>query len=411
MRKAAVALGVVVLFAGVSLALSGRSYGQNSTDQTNQAGSADVAALVKNLSHEDYLLRQKSSEQLLEIGSASIGPLKEAAKSFDEELRYRVNDLLKELVANEVKQRVERFLESPEDSAENFGFEDWPAFSQVVGDTENARKLLVAIFTGEDGVVGRTGSIVDVSNTREAMADEPVFGSRYIAATVEAYCAEMFRRLRLNPPKISPLAATDRDRSLVQHFTGSAFERSFLTRLPVPIVEKSEFREEFSAVLTAWLNHELKGSPLTLTKIQIISAYRLVDFEAVLLGAIGQADYLHKIEALEAIVQIHQPAGDDDGSSAAETSGADAAINALKPLIRSSETVLMLPQAATKGAVAVTVGDLAFQLILSIEEKTPKDFGLLPANGRMSFSNEVIYCFPNRQEAGQGINKWASLVR
>ena len=394
-----------MLFAGIPLEPSGKSYGQTSADQT---GLADIAALVKNLSHEDYLLRQKSSEQLLEIGSAAIGPLKKAASSFDEELRYRANEVLKELVAKDVKQRVERFLESPADSADNFGFEDWPAFSQVVGNTSNGRKLLVAIFTGDDGVVEMTGSIAGNSNKREKVADEPVFGSDWTAGTVEAYCAEMFRRLRLNPPSVSPLAATDRDHALVQQFTGSAFERSFLTRLPVPTVEKSDFREEFLAILQAWLDHELKETPLTLKKIQIISAYRLVDFEAVLLGAIQQADYLHKIEALEALVQIHRPVGEDGGSIAIRASGADAAVDALRPLVRSNETVLLLPQAKTKGAVAVTVGDLAFQLILSIEEKTPKDFGLLPANGRMSFSNEVIYCFPNRQEAEQGIEKWAS---
>ena len=365
---------------------------------------------MKNLSHEDYLLRQKSSEQLLEIGSAAIGPLNEAARSFDEELRFRANELLKELVANEVRQRVDRFLELPADSTDNCGFEDWPAFSQVVGSTANGRKLLVAIFTGDDGVVDMTGSIADISSKFEAPADEPVFGSRLTAGTVEAYCAEMFRRSRLDPPRISPLAATNPDRSLVQHFTGSAFERSFLTRLPVPTVEQSGFRKEFLAILGAWLGHELERSPLTLRKVQIISAYRMVKFEAALLGAIQQADYLHKIEALEALVQIHRPMEIDDGSTEAKASGADAAIDVLRPLVRSSETVLMLPQAETKGAVAVTLGDIAFQLILSIEEKTPKDFGMLPANGRISLSNEVIYCFPNRQEAENGIKKWTSSV-
>ena len=407
MRATTIAFGIIIFCAGLLLEPLGKSYGQNSADQ---ADAVEIAALMKNLSHEDYLLRQKSSERLLEIGSAAIGPLREAARSFDEELRYRANELLKELVANEVRQRVDRFLELPADSTDNCGFEDWPAFSRVVGSTANGRKLLVAIFTGDDGVVDMTGSIADISSKLEAPTDEPVFGSRLTAGTVEAYCAEMFRRSRLEPPKISALAATDRDRSLVQHFTGSAFERSFLTRLPVPTVEQSGFRKEFLAILRAWLGHELQRGPLTLRKIQIISAYRMVEFEAALLGAIQQTDYLHKLEALEALVQIHRPMEIDDGSSEAKASGADAAVDSLRPLVQSSETVLMLPQAETKGAVAVTLGDLAFQLILSIEEKTPKDFGLLPANGRLSLSNDVIYCFPNRQEAENGIKKWASSV-
>ena len=87
-------------------------------------------------------------------------------------------------------------------------------------------------------------------------------------------------------------------------------------------------------------------------------------------------------------------------------SGVVDAINQLKPFVLSNEVLMRLPQAETIGPVEVTLGDFAFQLMLHLQEKAPKDFGMLEAGGTMLLDNKSVFCYKNREAASESIRKW-----
>jgi len=71
-----------------------------------------------------------------------------------------------------------------------------------------------------------------------------------------------------------------------------------------------------------------------------------------------------------------------------------------------NEVLVRLPQSQKSGPVEVTLGDLAFQLILNMQEKYPKDFGMPEASGRLLLDNKSVFCHKKREAAIESIQDW-----
>ncbi len=398
---------IVLLIMAQSSLLLGQS-SQPSDQPSPLRSQSAIEKMIEDLGDDDFLVRQRSSEALLEVGSEAIPQLKKAQASVDQEVKYRANDILKQLLETDLEERSNRFLALPSTSKDDCGFHHWPTFSRLAGTSSEARSLLAEIYGNPQSEKLLAGITLapNPSDNDFAEAKPKLFNDRSVTPSVAAYAAEMYRR-SMQPPT----AAGDQNSRLsgsgiLEEFAASEFESNFLSLSPIT-VQQSAHKQAFLKLLSAWLRFELQSTPMTFAKLKIISAYRLSSFADDLCEAINQPQYPHKQAAIEALGKAFSPAEEDDQSLSADGSSMHNAISQLKPFTLSNEVLTRLPQAKTTGPVDVTLGDFAFQLILNAQGKDPKDFGMSEANGRMRLDNTTsVFCFRNRDAARQSIDQW-----
>lgn len=375
-------------------------------DQQTFQSVGEIEKLIDDLGSDDFLLRQRSSEKLLEAGSSAVPLLTTAQASHDQEVRYRAADILRKLRDANLEARAKRFLAMPPTSGDDCGFQHWNTFSQLAGVSHEARSLMVAIHSSpqSEELLER----IDLHSASVRSFDESKvkpFNDLSVRTSVAVYAAEMYRRSM--QPQSAATAQTPLliGNGIIEELSASAFESNFLSLSPIT-VQKSEHREAFLTLLTAWLKIELQSNPMTVAKLKIISTHRLRAFARDIVEVLNQPQYPHKQAAIESLGKIFSPADGDDQSTLESGSGVVDAINQLKPFVASNEVLVRLPQAETTGPAEVTLGDFAFQLILNIEEKDPKDFGMSEANGRMLLENKSIFSYKNRDAARESVQKW-----
>lgn len=365
----------------------------------------DIAELIEGLGSEDFLFRQRSNEQLMQAGSAAIGPLEAAKSSPDPEVRYRVNEILKKLLEQNVEERAARFLSLPPTSTDDCGFEHWETFSSFAGKTREARSLLVAILG--DPTSAKLLQSIAPSETSAAgtSTSTKLLHDQSVTASVVVFAAQMYREL-MQPKSAAPdQEAKLTGSGVVEELSASAFESQFLS-LPPLTVQQSAHKTPFVILLRTWLKSELKTSPMTVAKLKIISAYRLRDFADYLTVLLNQPQYPHKQAAIESLSKLFLSHEEAEPNSAVKSSGVDDAISHLKPFVFADEVLVRLPQSESTGPLDVTLGDFAFQLILSIQEKAPKDFGMCEGNGKMLLGSNSVFCFEDREKAAESIKRW-----
>ena len=369
----------------------------------------EIDVMIEGLGSDDFLVRQRASEQLLEVGSLAIAPLRAAKNAADQEVRYRANDILKQLLDTDFEQRAKRFLAMDPESNNDCGFQHWQTFSQFAGTTSESRSLLLSIHKNPQAT--KKLREIDSARSSEGSIDVKIrpLHQQSVSPSVAVYAAEMYRRIMLPQANRVPQGTTLQGSGVMEELTVPAIESNFLSLSPIT-VQKSEHKRAFLALLTAWLKLELETNPMTVTKIKIISNYQLKAFAGDLAKVLNEPQYPHKQAAIEAIGKIFFPANHEDqlegSSSAGNDSGVVDAIRKIKPFVLSEEVLLRLPQAETVGPVDVTLGDLAFQLMLNLQEKDPKDFGMSEASGKMLLANNPVFCYKNRAAASESIKKW-----
>jgi hypothetical protein len=364
-----------------------------------------IEKMIEGLGSDDFLFRQRSSEQLLEAGSAAIPQLRSAQTSLDQEVRYRANDVLKKILETDLEERAKRFLAVPPRSGDVSEFQHWNSFSRLAGTSREARSLLVAIHSNPKSAevlreINLNRNASEISHDGDKTKS---FDDQSVTSSVEVYAAEMYRRsMQSRADQASRLAGS----GVVEELFASAFESNFLSLSPIT-VQQSEHKLAFLKLLTAWLKSELQTTPMTLAKLKIISNYHLKAFADDLADVLNQPQYPHKQAAIESLCKIFSSADEDDQATLEnDDSGVVDAISQLRPFVLSDEVLVRLPQAETKGPVEVTLGDFAFQLILNMQEKAPNKFGMSEASGRMYMDNKSIFCFKNREAAVESIQEW-----
>ncbi len=377
-------------------------------DQTSTAYSIDeIKSTIEALGDNDFLVRQRSSETLLGIGADAIPHLKKAQAYVDHEVRHRASDILKKLLETDLKERTNRFLLLPPASNDDCGFEHWRTFSRLAGTSREARSLLAEIYSNPQSE--KLLASIDLATVPSGNAFEAgktgSFNDQSVTTSLTAYAAEMYRRSMRPLAAGGNLSSSLSGNGVLEELTASAFESNFLSLSPIT-VQQSKHEQAFLELLNAWLRFELQSTPLTIAKLKIISAYRLRSFADYLSQVIAQPEYPHKQAALEALFRVSSPTAEDEQSLSEGDSGAHDAISHLKPFVLSNEVLVRLPQAETIGAVDVTIGDIAFQLILNLQGKAPKDFGMSEANGRMILDNTSVFCFRTPEARSQPIEQW-----
>ena len=387
-----------VLLLGLALCVCPSACAQVDKDGVSTGAIGDMIA---ELNSDDYLIRQRATEKLIEVGPSAIKQLEKMSNSFDEETRYRVGLILNKVETQDQLDRKKRFLSLESPDEDDCGFSHWIAFSKFAGNTKSSRKLFMEIDSD---------SLIDLDQLlrEDDQSNKPatVFGEQTVFPSLTAYAAEMFRRLSLeSPTNPTNVRRPESDQVLIDQLTTSRFISNF-HHLPIATVEDSPCKKAFIAMLDKWMKHELETDTLTLAHMKIINAYRLEGFVDKLIEVVDQPKYPFKSSALETVAGVYGVTGPQQINTDFGNGGALYAINRLKPYVLSNEVLMRLPQANTKGPVDVTLGDITFQLILKLQKKEPKMFGMLTTNGRMELFADPVFCYTDPNQAADSVKRW-----
>ena len=181
---------------------------------------------------------------------------------------------------------------------------------------------------------------------------------------------------------------------VIQQLSLSAFEANLPKKL-VKTVNESIYSEEIRRLIIRWIKARENGKGLTGNQIEIIFQFELPQLIEELLQELKNERSKVRLQAAEAI---------------AKTGGPDA-IKILSPFIRGSEVVVAYPEPLGGKSLNITLGDIAFQLILKLEGQALKDFGLLTTAGTMLLSESPVYGFVDRESATEAIAMWESNLK
>ncbi len=358
-----------------------------------------VQQWVAGLGADGYLSRLKSEEAILQFGSAAIEPIKQAVNSPDIEISIRAQRLLVILLEQDFQQRRKSFLEAPLDSSESFGFLQWDAFAKLVGRTDRTKQLFMDIVQNQQDKKSAHSSAGDVSYLGY-LAPEQLQYTTLPTSAVEV-ADELFKRLTKlnNAPSEnkaevltgSPMVPTAEQPVVIQQLSLSAFEAN-LPKTLVKTVNESIYSAEIRGLITGWIKARQNEKGLTGNQIETIFQFELTQLKEDLLKDLKNERSKVRLQAAEAI---------------AKAGGPDA-IKMLRPFVRGSEVVVAYPESSGGKSLKITLGDIAFQLILKLEDRSLKDFGLLPTAGTMLLSESAVYGFADRESASAAIAKWES---
>jgi hypothetical protein len=112
------------------------------------ADAGQVQRLIDQLGHEKFAEREAAARTLLAVGLPAFGPLKEAGRHADPEVRFRAAKILAELRQRDFQRRLQAFSANLE-SSEEYELPGWHEFRRLVGDTRDTRDLFVKMQTDD----------------------------------------------------------------------------------------------------------------------------------------------------------------------------------------------------------------------------------------------------------------------
>jgi hypothetical protein len=112
------------------------------------AESQQIARLIVQLGDDDFALREQAAQELVEVGLAAYGPVEQAVKSDDPEVRFRAAKVLAELLDADFERRLQVFI-SGKDEVERFPVPGWGQFKKLFSDTAEWREFFVELLRGD----------------------------------------------------------------------------------------------------------------------------------------------------------------------------------------------------------------------------------------------------------------------
>lgn len=137
---------------GNSLRAAGtdRSATISATPGTNQEVTPEV--LVKRLGDPHFVVRKRTTDQLIEMGIRAIPALEEGVQSSDREIRFRCRMALERVRELDFQRRLRAFA-AGHDANESYELPSWPLFRKEVGDGLEARRLFVEMQQSEPALL------------------------------------------------------------------------------------------------------------------------------------------------------------------------------------------------------------------------------------------------------------------
>ena len=100
--------------------------------------------LVQELGNPAYPKRERAGDQLIKLGLAALPALEEADRNPDPEIRYNAARLRVFIREVDFQRRLESFA-ARGDAGEQYDLPGWDRFRKLVGDSDHARQLFVAM--------------------------------------------------------------------------------------------------------------------------------------------------------------------------------------------------------------------------------------------------------------------------
>ena len=339
---------------------------------------------VTGLGADDYLLRMKSEEEILRIGSAAIPRVRQGTESPDIEVSIRANRLLATLLQQDFENRKKNFLAASAQSLDEFGFEYWPVFSKWVGRSDQSKRLFVDIMQNRrEKVVGK-GEVGSVSYLGYLSTEQEQYTP--LPTTAVEIADELLKRLTKSEKPI-----TNNYPLVIQQLSLSGFEAN-LPKTLVKTVTESEYSDQIRTLIVQWIRTNQSKNGLSENQIETIYRFELTGFTDELYSELKDESSKVRPQAAEAIAKI----------------GGSDAVKMLQGFVRGGQEVVAYPDPVTGKSLKITLGDIAFQLLLPLENLSVKDFGLFQTSGTMLLSDSPVYGFANRESANEAILRWES---
>ncbi len=110
--------------------------------QAIEASDEQIAGWVDSLGSRDFAIRERAASQLMAVGGAVLGRLREVAGTHgDPEVRIRAGEIVKQLTRGDLKVRIDAFL-----AGKQVDFEGWTITQGILGDSAGVRELFVQML-------------------------------------------------------------------------------------------------------------------------------------------------------------------------------------------------------------------------------------------------------------------------
>lgn len=114
--------------------------------------SSQLKHLVEQLGDQEFSLRERAAEQLLQRGMAAKPALLEGMKHPDLEIRLRSHQILARVMQSDFERRMAAFIADVDDQQEH-DLPGWQRFREEVGSDPKSRKLFVEMLKHEAGLL------------------------------------------------------------------------------------------------------------------------------------------------------------------------------------------------------------------------------------------------------------------
>lgn len=131
----------IVVFLWVAItSMAGSLRAEEPVDDKEQV--RQVAAWIEQLGHKRFVVRERATKRLTDLGVPAMGQLRLASRSANREVRFRSQTILNSIQQADFEQRVSLFAEG-RGSELPTPLPGWTAFREKFGDTPESRSLFV----------------------------------------------------------------------------------------------------------------------------------------------------------------------------------------------------------------------------------------------------------------------------
>lgn len=115
---------------------------------TGDTTSTDVPQLIRQLGSPHFIERQIATESLSSMGVDVTGPVREATRSDDPEIRFRAREILRVIRHDDRERVINAFIAGVDVEAES-DLPGWSEYQDIAGRDESSRQLYVEMLEAE----------------------------------------------------------------------------------------------------------------------------------------------------------------------------------------------------------------------------------------------------------------------
>lgn len=125
-------------------------------DESQESVLGQARALVRQLGDDEFVVRERATDELVKLGLAVLPALEEGRKLDDREIRFRCRRIGALVRENDFQRRLEAFARN-QDEGESYDLPGWSQFEKLLGGDAESRALFVEIQKEESETLKSLG--------------------------------------------------------------------------------------------------------------------------------------------------------------------------------------------------------------------------------------------------------------